>query len=173
MTHPAEAGRTHGRGQEKVVLAAARQLIRGGGYMAMKRQPQTLVLLLLTLTLVAALSGAPGVGPPTTSAAQKQTVTVWVGSWWSSQVPLIMERWTSDHPEIMLKIGPLPINGYLDKFIASALAGNPPDVIDLDGTWVSTVAAQGLLQPLDGYAKNLDAKDFVPSIWAASHYHGV
>jgi multiple sugar transport system substrate-binding protein len=135
--------------------------------------PRTLALLLLTMTLVAVLSAAPGVGPQATSAAQKQTVTVWVGSWWTSQVPLIMERWTSDHPEITLKIEPLPINGYLDKFIASALAGNPPDVIDLDGTWVSTVAAQGLLQPLDGYTKNLDTKDFVPSIWAASHYRGV
>jgi len=83
-----------------------------------------------------------------------------------------MKAWTADHPEITLKIEPLPINGYLDKFVASALAGTPPDIIDLDATWVSTAAGKGLLQPLDSYTQSLDVKDYVPSIWATSHYKG-
>ena len=138
-----------------------------------RRRPAALAAPLLVTALLAVLWGGPGVGPRASWAAEKPAVTVWVGSWWNSQVPLIMERWTKDHPEITLKIEPLPINGYLDKFIASVLAGTPPDVIDLDGTWVSTVAAKSLLQPLDSLTANLDVKDFVPSIWAASHYHGV
>ena len=101
------------------------------------------------------------------------TVTVWVGSWWQSQVPLVMQTWAKDNPKITLKMEPLPINGYLDKFVASALGGTPPDVIDLDATWVSTAAAKGLLQPLDSTAQGLEVKDYAPAVWTASHYKGV
>lgn len=128
---------------------------------------------LAVLILAVSLGGGPSAGPNASAAAGKPTVTVWVGSWWQSQVPLIMQAWTADHPEITLQMEPLPINGYLDKFITATLAGNPPDIIDLDATWVSTAAGKGLLQPLDSAAKNLDVKDYVPSIWTSSHYKGV
>jgi multiple sugar transport system substrate-binding protein len=75
------------------------------------------------------------------------TVTLWVGSWWGTQVPILQKLWQADHPQIKLDVEPLPINGYLDKFATSALGGAPPDIIDLDTTWLSTAAAQGLLQP--------------------------
>jgi multiple sugar transport system substrate-binding protein len=128
---------------------------------------------LAALTLVLSLCGGLRTGPDISAAAARPTVTVWVGSWWERQVPLIMKGWAADHPEIALQIEPLPINGYLDKFITATLAGTPPDVIDLDATWVSTAAAKGLLQPLDSTATGLDVKDYVPSIWASSHYKEV
>ena len=132
-------------------------------------------LSLLMLALIALGYGGAG-GPQQHALALEEasgTVTVWVGSWWQSQVPLVMQTWSRDNPKITLKMEPLPINGYLDKFIASALGGNPPDVIDLDATWVSTAAAKGLLQPLDSSAQGLDIKDYAPAVWAASHYKGV
>ena len=107
-----------------------------------------------------------------TFAASSGTLTVWVGSWWEPQIPTATQMWTKDNPDVTLKIEPLPINGYLDKFTASALGGTPPDVIDLDATWVSTAAAKNLLQPLDETAKSLDAKDYSPSVWLSSQYGG-
>jgi multiple sugar transport system substrate-binding protein len=101
------------------------------------------------------------------------TVTIWVGSWWEPQVPIMQELWQADHPQITLDVQPLPINGYLDKFTAAALGGAPPDIIDVDSTWVSTVAALGLLQPLDDVAADLDVADISPAIWAASGFKGV
>jgi multiple sugar transport system substrate-binding protein len=80
--------------------------------------------------------------------------------------------WTRDHPDITLHIEPLPINGYLDKFTASALGGTPPDVIDLDVSWASTAAAKGLLQPLDDVVKSLDVADYSQGVWQSSRYNG-
>ncbi len=134
----------------------------------MRTRPAVRTAVLLALAGMLAFCGSTFAAPKA-----NDTVTVWVGSWWQSQVPLVLETWTKDYPEIALKMEPLPINGYLDKFIASALGGTPPDVIDLDATWVSTVAAKGLLQQLVGYTNGLDVKDYAPSIWAASHYKGL
>ena len=94
--------------------------------------------------------------PANAQAQSGGKVTIWVGSWWEPQVAVIKQLWTKDHPEIALDIQPLPINGYLDKFTTAALGGSPPDVIDLDTTWVSTVAALGLLQPLDRRRREAD-----------------
>jgi multiple sugar transport system substrate-binding protein len=81
--------------------------------------------------------------------------------------------WAKDHPDITLDIQPLPINGYLDKFTTAALGGAPPDVIDLDTSWVSTVAALGLLEPLTDVAAKLTVADISPAAWQASQFKGV
>jgi multiple sugar transport system substrate-binding protein len=146
----------------------------GGSDMAGKPNKLERGAFALTAAALILTSGCLGSNPQQVASPPPEkasgTVTVWVGSWWQSQVPILMEMWNRDHPEITLKVEPLPINGYLDKFTASALSGTPPDVIDLDATWVSTVSAKGLLQPLDKEAKTLDVKDYSPSIWAYSHY---
>ena len=120
---------------------------------------------------VAVFAAAIATCGPTLAQAQ-DTVTIWVGSWWQPQVPVLQEMWGEDHPDIALDVQPLPINGYLDKFVSSVIGGNPPDVIDLDATWVSTVAAQGLLEPLDDVAEQIDVEQISPAIWEASSYQG-
>jgi multiple sugar transport system substrate-binding protein len=105
--------------------------------------------------------------------ATAQSITIWVGSWWEPQIPVAQELWAKDHPDVTLNIQALPINGYLDKFTASALGGSPPDVVDLDTSWVSTVAAQGLLQPLDDLVPQLPVADLAPAAWGASQFKGV
>jgi len=145
------------------------------------RGPATTVsrrAVVLSLVAVGAAGCASGGTPKADAKATgtvkaSGTVTVWVGSWWVDMVPPIEAQWNKDHPEITLKFEPLPINGYVDKFTASALGGDPPDIIDLDGTIISTVAAQKLLQPLDDLAKQVDVKDYAPGIWSYSQYKGV
>jgi multiple sugar transport system substrate-binding protein len=106
------------------------------------------------------------------SALAAGKVTIWVGSWWEPQVSVIQEMWKKDHADTTLDIQPLPINGYLDKFTAATLAGSPPDIVDLDTSWVSTVAAQGLVQPLDDLVGKLNVKDISPAVWNASRFKG-
>lgn len=101
------------------------------------------------------------------------TITIWVGSWWQPQVPIAQKLWEKDFPESKLAFEALPINGYLDKFTTSALGGTPPDVIDLDTTWVSTAAGKGLLQPLDDLMKEVDVADISPAPLAAGKFNGV
>ncbi len=120
------------------------------------------------LLLAAVLAG----GTKRAIAAPGGTVTIWVGSWWEPQIPLTRKLWQDAHPELTLDIEPLPINGYFDKLTAAALGGAPPDLVDLDSTWVSTLAAQGLLQPLDDVAAKIDVADISPAIWAAGVYKG-
>ncbi len=124
------------------------------------------------LLAAGAVGAAPGVlAAP--AAKPSGTVTIWVGSWWAPQVPIAQKLWQADFPGVRLAFEPLPINGYLDKFVAAALGGTPPDVIDLDSTWVSTAAARGLLQSLDDAAARIDVADVSPAVWAASRLKGV
>jgi multiple sugar transport system substrate-binding protein len=100
------------------------------------------------------------------------TITIWVGSWWAPQVPITQQLWERQFPGVRLAFEPLPINGYLDKFTTAALGGTPPDVIDLDTTWVSTVAAKGLLQSLEDVVRQIDVTDISPAPYAAGRFRG-
>lgn len=121
------------------------------------------------LLATAFLAGSAGGG----LAQSGDKITVWVGSWWESQVPVIQQLWAADNPSVTLDMQPLPINGYLDKFTASAIGGAPPDVVDMDTSWVSTVAALGLLEPLDDLVAQLPVEDISPAAWSASNFKGV
>lgn len=134
---------------------------------------RTLRELLWRCATIPALAAGLALAAPAAARAADGTVTIWVGSWWDPQLPILQQLWQPDHPELQLNVQPLPINGYLDKFTAAALGGTPPDIIDLDSTWVSTVAAQGLLQPLDDVAAKLKVTDISPAIWGASRYRDV
>lgn len=129
----------------------------------------------LPLAAVLATAACSGGGAASGSSIDKREeasgpVTVWVGSWWESEIPKIKQAWEKDHPGIELTIEALPVNGYLDKFTAASLGGTPPDAVALDSSWISTVAAKGLLEPLDKYTADLPKDDFLPAIWDSSHY---
>jgi multiple sugar transport system substrate-binding protein len=100
------------------------------------------------------------------------TVTVWVGSWYKDQIPVIVEAYKKVNPNRILQIEPLPINGYLDKAIAATLGGNPPDLLDLDAMMIVPMAGRNLLQPWDDYIKDIDVKDFAAGIWDAGIWNG-
>jgi multiple sugar transport system substrate-binding protein len=106
--------------------------------------------------------------------AEKVAVTVWVGDWWKSKVPAIVEKFEKENPNISLKIELVANNAYMDKAITAILGGSPPDVIDLDTFMIGSMAARGFLQE---WAKkdlpklgNLD--DFSKGAWNAGIYQG-
>ena len=122
------------------------------------------------LSTVASLAFAGGAAE--SAPAKPVTVTVWVGSWYKDQVPVIVDAYKKDHPNITLQIEPLAINGYMDKAIAATIGGNPPDIIDLDAVMISSMAGKNLLQTWDDYIKDLDISDFAAGIWSAGILNG-
>jgi len=97
-------------------------------------------------------------------------ISMWMGSWWEEKIPEIVEWFERDNPGITLTIEALPINGYFDNAVTAILAGNPPDVIDIDATQVSSFAAQGLLLPLDDVKAKLVIEDIAPGVFSICHY---
>ncbi|TBL81986.1 ABC transporter substrate-binding protein [Paenibacillus thalictri] len=139
------------------------------------------IFIMVVMAIVSACSGGGGTSGTSAPAAgnQKQadskgpvTVTVWMGSWWADYTTKIVDAYKKDHPNVTLKIELLPINGYLDKAISSALGGNAPDVLDLDGLMIPAMAGKDLLEPWDDYIKELDRKDFQDAPWDASTING-
>jgi multiple sugar transport system substrate-binding protein len=122
--------------------------------------------------LVATAVPAAAASPEPEPLSGSGTVRVVVGSWWDRVYDDFTAKWAQDHPEITLELIPTPNAGYVEAFTSSVLAGSPPDVIDLSSRAISTVAAQGLLQPLDDLVPYVDVADIAPGIWAAGQYGG-
>lgn len=142
-----------------------------------RRRAVALTSVLIAVSLAACSSGGSGTtsaGKTNGSVTANGTVTMWVGSWWAPNVPGLQAAWTKDHPEIKLDIQPLPINNYADKFVAAALGGAPPDIIDVDVSMLSTIAAKNLLVPLDQFVKqeNIDPTKYASAVWEASTFKG-
>ena len=133
-------------------------------------------ILISALVLLICLSPVFSAGEKETSESVKPagptTVTVWIGSWWSDQIPVIVEAYKKVNPNVILEIEPVPINGYLDKAVAATLGGNPPDMLALDAMMIVPMAGKNLLQPWDNYIKDLDKSDFAAGIWNAGVWNG-
>lgn len=122
--------------------------------------------LCLILSVLAAFGAVAQTKAPT-------ELTVWMGSWWSDKVPQITKEFEAAYPQYKLKIDALPINGYFDNAAAAILAGNPPDVLDIDITQVATFAAKNLLTDISSTVESkLKASDFIKLCWEYSHYKG-
>lgn len=127
--------------------------------------------------LLAGCSGGSGsttkASPSAAPTDASGNLTLWVGSWWAPQIPKVTKDFEAAHPKIKLTIDPIPIDGYQDKFTSSTLGGNPPDLVDLDVSWLSSYAGQKLLQPVTDVANTLNPKAYAPGPWDSSRYKGV
>lgn len=66
----------------------------------------------------------------------------------------------------------LPEGSYNDQVQAAALANGLPDILDLDGPYVSNYAWAGYLLPLDEFMTTELRNDFLPSIISQGLYSG-
>jgi multiple sugar transport system substrate-binding protein len=125
-----------------------------------------LVLLVLGLLLVGATAAfaAPPSGKPV-------EINVWMGSWYEKQAPIIEKAFSAEYPNLSVKILPVPIDGYVEKASAAILAGSPPDVIDLDATFIPGFVHRNMLMNWDDYSKELTPGEFAAGIWQASVYN--
>jgi multiple sugar transport system substrate-binding protein len=66
----------------------------------------------------------------------------------------------------------LPEGSYNEQVQAAALANDLPDLLDLDGPYMTNYAWAGFLKPLDGYISEEMRSDLLPSIIKQGTYQG-
>ena len=76
----------------------------------------------------------------------------------------IIERFNENHEEIKAEITYIVESEYESKVATAAIAGNLPDLMDVDGPWVATWAWRGFLRPIGEFFEQETVDDFVPSI---------
>jgi multiple sugar transport system substrate-binding protein len=95
------------------------------------------------------------------------TVTVWKGSWWADQAPVVEQAFAESHTN-RVKIETYPFDGLIEKYITAIAGGQAPDVIAADNTMMPLLISRGMLQPISG----VDRSDFSGAIWEASSADG-
>ena len=93
------------------------------------------------------------------AAEEQQELTIWMGSWWEDQIPVIVEAYKKEKPNVNLTIEALPVNGYVDKAVTTILGGGGPDILAVDVTQMGTLVDKNLLQPWDDQIKDMDLSD--------------
>ena len=128
----------------------------------------------VALVLAGCSTPSSTTSPSASSGKASGKVTIWVGSWWQPNIDAIQTAWKKAHPEITLDFEPLPIANYADKFTSAALGGTPPDIIDLDVSMLSSIAAKNLLQPMADFVKSekIDQAAYASAVWQASSFKG-
>lgn len=129
------------------------------------------ILLVLSIALISSLV-VYAEGTKEKDSEEPITISVWMGSWWADQIPIIEEAFAEAYDDMRVEIEPVPISGYVDKAVASTLGGNPPDVLALDATFIPAMVNSNLLENWDGYKSRLDIEDFAGAIWSAGIFDG-
>lgn len=82
------------------------------------------------------------------------------------------ERFNVSQHDLRVELELIPEGSYHEQVQAAALAGDLPDVMELDGPFVAAYAWQGHLQPLDSMMPDTLLTDLLPSIVAQGRYAG-
>ena len=118
----------------------------------------------IVATLALALVSAP------VSAAE---VVWWVTEPGKDHAAKLVAEFEKENPDIKVKLQTNPYGGLQNKVLIALRSGIPPDVIEVQTSWIAPYVATGKLAEVgDAIAGKLDAKDFVPAaiqlvIWHA------
>jgi multiple sugar transport system substrate-binding protein len=102
--------------------------------------------------MIGAASAAVGLtGSSAASASPTVTLTFWssyntADKEESTFAKVIVPKFEKENPGIKINAVAFPYNGLLEKVLATAAAGNPPDVLRSDIAWVPQLAAQGVIE---------------------------
>jgi multiple sugar transport system substrate-binding protein len=83
-----------------------------------------------------------------------------------------VDRFNASHTGVAVDLTLLPEGSYNQQVQAAALAGDLPDVLELDGPFVAAYAWQGHLQPLDSLIPDSVLSRLLPSIVTQGTYRG-
>jgi multiple sugar transport system substrate-binding protein len=94
------------------------------------------------------------VGPIAAQTKSSGDVTIEFAQWWEPELPAgslraIMDDFQAQNPGITVKLISGPYSTTHDQIVAGAATGTLSDVVGLDGAWVSDLAKQGAIMPLD------------------------
>jgi len=131
------------------------------------------VVLILSLVFVASFVWAGGSQEPKTSGAAANAssapVTIDFTQWWEPELPAgslraLMDQFQTQNPGVTVKLVSGPYSTTHDQIIAGAATGTLSDVVGLDGAWVSDLAKQGAIAPMDSL---MSSTNFDPAQVAA------
>ncbi len=120
---------------------------------------------LLAVVAAAAMVGVAGVGcgsgGSSSSSSAKGPVTLEFAQWWGAELPQgsfdkMMSDFTAQNPNIKVKLLSAPYASTKQQLVSGAASRTLPDVVGLDGAWVSDFAKQGAITNLS--ALMADAK---------------
>ncbi|MES9993824.1 MAG: extracellular solute-binding protein [Candidatus Thiodiazotropha sp.] len=120
--------------------------------------------------LITILSGC---GKGTESTADLNLLRVWAHAGQESERTVLQQqfaRFNQAHPDTRVELTLIPEGSYNAQIQAAAVAGELPDLIELDGPFLSSYAWQGHLQPLDDLLDDKLVADLLPSIIAQGSY---
>ena len=83
-----------------------------------------------------------------------------------------IDRFLEANPDIEIELSFLPERTYNAQVQAAALAGDLPDILELDGPFLYNYVWQGHLQPLDAFVGDDILRDLIPSVVAQGRWHG-
>lgn len=91
----------------------------------------------------------------------------------STMADVIIPRFEKENPGIKVKSVVLPYSALLEKYLAAAAAGDPPDLMRSDIIWVPELAQQGVLLNLSQQPWfNAIKQDALPGPLSTNYYKG-
>ncbi|MGD8914003.1 MAG: sugar ABC transporter substrate-binding protein [Candidatus Thiodiazotropha sp.] len=138
----------------------------------MRNLIHTAKLLFICLPLITLLSSC---GKGSDSTADNKLISVWAHAGQESERTVLqqqVERFNKTHPDSKVILTLIPEGSYNPQIQAAAIAGELPDLIELDGPYLSAYAWQGHLRPLDTLLDKALEADLLPSIIAQGSYEG-
>ncbi|MEW8508150.1 MAG: extracellular solute-binding protein [Candidatus Thiodiazotropha sp.] len=115
-----------------------------------------------------------GCGKGTETTANHNKLSVWAHAGQESERALLQQqiaRFNQAHADTQIVLTLIPEGSYNAQIQAAAVAGELPDLIELDGPFLSAYAWQGHLQPLDRLLDDKLVADLLPSIIAQGSYN--
>lgn len=132
--------------------------------------------ILVPLALLGAVAaGACADAPGGAEGARASRLRVWAHSGQEAERSVLRaqaERFEERHPDVRVELTLIPEGSYHEQVQAAALAGDLPDVLELDGPFVAAYAWQGHLRPLDALVPDSLVADLLPSIVAQGRWRG-
>ncbi len=127
----------------------------------------TLLAGLILVTLLGGCTKAPD------SAPDGVMLRIWAHAGQESERKVLqeqVERFNQNHPDLEVRLTLIPEGSYNAQIQAAAVAGELPDLLELDGPFLSAYAWQGNLRPLDGLLDPALVDDLLPSIVTQGSY---
>jgi len=125
----------------------------------------------------AAATTAPAAPTAAATAAAPVTLQVWIYTSFApdqnAPIYAAVQKFEQANPGITIELVPTPStsSAFRDKFITAAQAGSGPDVIMSDIAWSPSLAAMGIMLPLDQYVGD-NAANFFPGPMQTVTYQG-
>src|SRR4051812_13948801 len=108
-----------------------------------------------------------------TAPASAADVVWWVTEPGKDLAAKLAAEFEKENPDIKVKLQTNPYGGLQNKVMIALRSGIPPDVIEVQTSWITPYVATGKLRDITGVVSaNLDLKDFVPAALESARSDG-